>query len=153
MREEGVVLEVHGSEAVVQMEAGERSGPCCACAALGGENRHLQARTSLPVHVGERVVVEVQGASAALRAFLVIALPLLGLAGGVLLGQSWRPLGLGKDAASLVLGFAALAAVFALGAFIDRQVARKRSREPAIVGRLGREPEASTQFRRPQPLA
>ena len=134
MREEGIVLEVHGAQAVVQMEAGERSGPCCACAALGGENRRLQARTDLPVQVGERVVVEVHAGSAALRAFLVSALPLLGLAGGVLLGQSWRPLGLGKDAASLVLGFAALAAAFALGAFIDRLVTRKSTREPAIVG-------------------
>ena len=96
MREQGIVLEVHGAEAVVQLEAGERSGPCCACAALGGENRHLQARTSLPVQVGER-----------------------------------------RDAASIVLGFAALAALFGFAAFIDRLVRRKTALKPAIVEILG----------------
>jgi len=142
MREEGIVLEVHGAEAVVQLTAGERSGPRCACAALGGENRHLQARTSLPVQVGERVVVEVHPGNTVLTAFLVFVLPLLGLAGGVVLGQSWRPLGLGRDAASIVLGFAALAALFGFAAFIDRLVRRKTALEPAIVEVLGPAAEA-----------
>jgi sigma-E factor negative regulatory protein RseC len=113
-------------------------GGCCSCSALSGGGRELEVTATCRPEVGDRVVVEVTTGSAVLSAFLLFVLPLLGLVGGMLAGQAWQPFGLGKDAASLLFGFGALAIAFGFAAAVDRLVVRGRVPEPRIVEVLGK---------------
>ena len=138
MREEGTVVGVAGSRARVRMKAGPQCGSCCACAAIGRGEHELEARTSEPVEVGSRVVVEVSVPSPVVGALLVFAVPLLGLVAGVIAGQHWQPLGLSGNADGLVLGFGLLVVLLAAAAAIDKFVLRARLPEPTVVEVLGK---------------
>ncbi|MFC1806676.1 SoxR reducing system RseC family protein, partial [Planctomycetota bacterium] len=111
-------------------------GSCCACAAIGGGERELELTASDPPAVGSRVVVEVVTPNAVLSALLVFGIPLLGLVGGVLIGQHWQPLGLSGNADGLVLGFGLLILLLGAAAAVDRFVLRKRLPDPTIVAVL-----------------
>jgi len=138
MREQGTIVGVEGSTVRVRMQPGPQCGSCCACAALGGGERELELTASDPPPVGSRVVVEVHVPNPALGAVLVFGLPLVGLVGGVLLGQHWQPFGLSGNADGLVLGFGLLAVLLGAAAAVDRYVLRARLPEPAIVAVLDR---------------
>ena len=138
MREQGTVVGVDGSTARVRMDGGPRCGSCCACAAAGSGEHELEVATAEPLEVGARVVVEVHAPNVALSALLVFVVPLLGLVGGVIAGQRWRPLGLGGDADGLVLGFGLLVLLLAVAAAIDRLVLRARLPEPTVVSVQGK---------------
>ena len=137
MREEGTVVGVEGERVRVRLRAGPQCGSCCACAAMGGGERELEVAADEPPAVGSRVVVEISAPNAVLGAVLVFVVPLIGLVGGVLVGDYWQPLGLSGNADSLVLGFGLLAVLLGAGAAIDRFVLRARLPEPAIVAVLG----------------
>ncbi|MBM4031327.1 MAG: SoxR reducing system RseC family protein [Planctomycetes bacterium] len=137
VREEGVVVAVSGRVARVRMRPGAECGRCCACSALGGPERELEAETGLAPPVGSRVVVEIEAGSPWLSSFLLFVLPLLGLIVGVAVGWQWPPFGLGRDAAALALGFGLLALLFALAMVIDRRYVRPGQKPPEIVEVLG----------------
>jgi sigma-E factor negative regulatory protein RseC len=133
MREAGTVVGVAGRLARVRMEGGSQCDGCCACSLGSSGQRELEVATDIPVQAGSRVIVEIGSASAWLSTFLLFVLPLLGLVGGVIAGEQWRPLGVGGNAEPLVLGFGLLAVFFALAAIIDRLFVRPRQPDPTIV--------------------
>ncbi len=126
MREEGIVVGIKDRLARVRLRPGPECGRCCACSALGGNDRELEIESDLPLEVGSRVAVEIAQGTPWLSALLLFALPLAGLVAGVLLGAQW-------DAAPLLLGFGLLVALFAVAAIVDRTIVRKRIKPPAIV--------------------
>ena len=132
MREEGTVVAVEGNVARVRMAPGRSCGSCCACAVHDGQ-RELEITAEPPPPVGSQVVVEIGSVSPWLSTLLLFVLPLLGLVGGVIAGEHWRPFGLAGDAAPLVLGFSLLVLLFLVATLVDRVFLRKGSHEPSIV--------------------
>jgi len=139
MLEHGTVMGVEGRRVRVRMKPGPECGSCCACSALTGGSHDLELESDRPVAPGDHVVVEIGSTSPVLSTLLVFVLPLVGLVAGVIVGSVWRPLGLGGDAASLVLGFGLMLLLFAFAAVIERVYIRKKQRPPAIVEVMGSE--------------
>jgi positive regulator of sigma E activity len=89
--EEGTVLQADGGEAQVLLSGGEGCQDCLArtvCRAGAQDERHLAARDSLGVRVGDKVRVEVYGSSLLKASALVYGAPLALLAAGLALGLS-----------------------------------------------------------------
>ncbi len=135
MRVEGTVLGMKGDRAVVRVAAGESCGTgCCSCAtsAFCGAPQ-VEAEVDQPVEPGWQVMVEMPSRGSALSTLLVFVLPLLGLVGGVLLGEQVGERG---DASGLVIGFGLFVALFVLASLVDRKYIKPRLPEPRIVSIL-----------------
>ncbi|MFP4057817.1 MAG: SoxR reducing system RseC family protein [Candidatus Brocadiia bacterium] len=133
MREEGTVVAVEGDTARVRVQPGPHCGGCCACSMLGGGPPELELSAPEPLHVGDRVVVEVDTSGTTLGAVLVFVLPLLGLVAGVVVGHHARPFGTSGNAGGLILGFGLLLALFGMAMAVDRWFLRRRVAAPTIV--------------------
>lgn len=136
MEEEGVVVAIEEGVARVRMSRGSRCEGCRACSLLGGEPE-LELPATEGLEVGAKVLVEIPEQGSWLSPVLLFALPILALVGGVVVGEQWRPAGLGGESASLVLGFGGLVLVFLVAVVIDRAFVRGRQPQPRIARVLG----------------
>ena len=89
MREEGTVLTIDEGVAHVRLEHNHDCDGCCACAVLA-QDKVVKVPASDGLNVGDRVAVEVHVANATMSTLLVFVLPLIGLVGGVILGNHFR---------------------------------------------------------------
>ena len=138
MRVTGTVVAVANGRARVLVDAAGQdcAAGCCSCATAASCGRQVEAVASGPVEPGATVSVEIGGASAVVSALLLFLLPLLGLVGGVVLGQGGRAAGSRVSGSSLALGFALFALLFAVACVVDRKVVQPRLPEPRIVAVL-----------------
>jgi len=139
MREEGTVLAVDEDVARVRLDRTHECDGCCACAAMA-QDRVIELSASEGLHVGDRVAVEVQVANATMSTLLIFALPLIGLVGGVIVGDRYRPFQMSGNADGLVLGVLLLVLFFALAIGFERLVIRRRLADPVLLGVIGRAP-------------
>jgi positive regulator of sigma E activity len=135
MKVEGTVVGLKDGRAVVRVAAGQScSLGCRACSALASCGQELEALAAEPVEVGASVVVEIPSAGAVVSTLLIFVLPLLGLVGGVVLGQELRPQS--GNAIGLAIGFGLFVVLFAVAYFVDRRLVQPRMPEPKIVKTL-----------------
>ena len=81
----GVVVELKGEVAMVKLSKHSECAECGSC--LGDNALVLEALNALGAAVGDKVVVEVEGDSLVLSAFVVYAMPLLAVVAGCVLGH------------------------------------------------------------------
>ncbi|MFB1011888.1 MAG: SoxR reducing system RseC family protein [Thiopseudomonas sp.] len=114
IEERGQVMAVDGDRVRVAVERQSACGSCKARAACGqgmiqalrsGRCQEVEARCSLPVRVGDQVVLGVAEELAVRSALLVYLLPLLALLGGALLADA-QGLAEGWSILSALGGFA-----------------------------------------------
>jgi positive regulator of sigma E activity len=130
VREHGTVEAVEGGSARIRLEPArpESCRHCRACepAGQGVFFLHVDAGDLRP---GDRVTVEVPLPSPWRAIGFVLALPLVALVGGAVLGAEWPALrdwlGLDADAASLLAALVLAAVALALGAVGERRFRRR----------------------------
>jgi sigma-E factor negative regulatory protein RseC len=89
----GVVKAIHGRMAVVVTKHEPACESCKAkdtCSLLGGTgaNREVRARNTVEAQVGDIVTISIRSSSFLKVSFLVYMVPVLALAGGILIGYS-----------------------------------------------------------------
>lgn len=132
MRETGVVTTMSGTTMGVRMEAArpEMCARCRACEVFG-EGRESVLRVSVVsgVDVGDTVAVEFPEASPWTGIIFVLALPIVLLVAGIILGGRWAwwvdLLGGDADFAGLVLGVPPAGLAFLAAHLIDRRYKRQ----------------------------
>jgi sigma-E factor negative regulatory protein RseC len=130
IREEGVVTEIRGREARVQIPRGGSCAGCGGCAA-GADFGHMIAtvQTVKNLQVGDRVALQGRGPSSITGGLTLFILPLtlfvIGFAAGETIAPGLRGLELDSQALGGVLG-ALLAVLPYLYLFLRRHLARRR---------------------------
>ncbi|MBF0138384.1 MAG: SoxR reducing system RseC family protein [Magnetococcales bacterium] len=119
MREEGRVISLEGSVAIVTSERKKSCGSCASkgsCSTLtlssGHEETRIRANNQAGAKVGDRVVVEIQERQFLRASFMVYIVPLLVM---ILVGAAVRSLLLDHGLVRAAEGFGALAGFVGLG--------------------------------------
>ena len=130
MRENGIVVRVDGGRAIVRIH--HRPDPSCRGCTLckpEGSLKFVLTVDADGLAEGDLVTLEIPVPSAWQGILLVFAVPLAALVAGLAIGGSWpglqRAVGLGAEAAGLVLGAALAILAFAAAAFVDRRFRRR----------------------------
>jgi len=129
--ERAMVVSVAGGRATVELEPHEGCGSCGLCLAAGKKMR-LELDAIDGVRPGQAVIVAIERSVSFRIAFMLFGLPLVGLVGGVVIGQVWPVPGATVDASSLLCAAALLVAGLFAAILYDRKVARTAPR-PTIL--------------------
>ncbi|NQT52360.1 SoxR reducing system RseC family protein [bacterium] len=134
MRVEATVVGMRDGRAIVRPSPGQSCGSgCCACSSMASCAPEVAVATDRPVAAGTQVLVDMPSSGVTASALLIFVAPLLGLVGGVLLGDS-----AGSDSAGgLAVGLALFAVVLVIGVLVYRYVVQPRLPQPKIVAVLG----------------
>jgi len=133
MEEEGLVLEIEGRAAKVQIEPKAACGFCHACS-MGLDNKMIiEAENEIGAKVGERVKIEVAAPHYLIAVLVVFIFPLMGLVIGCIIGQKI----FGTELASICFGMAGLilsfGIIYGLNCWIDKRPKRKSKLNPKII--------------------
>jgi len=140
MEEEGVVVEVRGTAAVVRIA---ESGGCGSCASAGtckpdAAGRLLEAENAAGAKAGDRVAVSISGGSFLKASMVVYMFPVLMLFAGAFLGGEYGPSisgDLSLDAWQAV-GGASFLALSLVGLRLYDRMVKKGGRAKAVVSRI-----------------
>ncbi|MBU4310818.1 SoxR reducing system RseC family protein [bacterium] len=117
MEEEGIVIEIKGNLAQVEIKRKSACGTCRACTLGTGNTMITEAENPLGARIGQRVKVEISSREILKGAFLIYIFPLLALILGMVLGITiTNRLGLKESSQTvgLVLGLVFLVLSFVL---------------------------------------
>lgn len=138
LREEGLVISVSGSEALVQTQRSEACHHCGArgaCDAMGGSKSvEFMVNNAVQARSGDRVELALPESTVLKASIIAYAIPLAAMLVGAILGQFLAgPLGWKPDSASIVLGGIGLALSAVAVLALNRSVARKAHFTPRIT--------------------
>lgn len=144
MERVGLVVEVKGDTAVVNLQRHTACGKCGHCAVFLGQPEHrFEVFNPIRAGVGQRVVVETDDRQVIKLSFLLYLVPLAALVGGIF---SWlhfsTPLGFtgNQELPAVGIGFALMFLVYFLIRLFDRSV-RDNPRYKAVITALAPESE------------
>ncbi len=137
MERVGLVVEVKGKTAVVNLQRHTACGGCGRCAAFLGPQPEHRVEVFNPVRagVGQRVVVEIDDRQMIKTSFLLYLLPLTALIGGILLWLYCAgALGCtgNQELPAVGIGFALMGLTYLLIRLFDRRV-KDNPRYKAII--------------------
>lgn len=129
MEEEGLIVEVQGKMAKVQIQRSSACGHCHACEL--GTNGMMIAEVQNPVNarVGEKVKIEIAPSSLLQAAFMVYIVPIIGLVVGYLIGSTITH----SESIGICSGVAMLLLSFFILYWYDKKISKHRNLRPKIV--------------------
>ncbi|NOY78112.1 MAG: SoxR reducing system RseC family protein [Calditrichaeota bacterium] len=130
MEETGIIREVHGDEAVVELTPVSSCSSCAlhsVCNPSEVEKPVLTATNPIHAREGDWVKLEMNPGAAITSAFLIFIFPLLGLAVGYVAGHAFGRL---AEIIGSVLGFALFLLVVK---FLDPVLTKKRAFKPIVI--------------------
>lgn len=130
MMEFGRVTEAKGDFAVVRVKKNKNCDKCAACSFGSDGYMSFRAINSKNAKEGDYVISEVSKTDAALSSFLLYGVPLIALAAGILIGQTFF-----EQAAAFLLGFIMMFISFGVLFYIDRRL-KKSSRFGPVITKI-----------------
>lgn len=129
MQEEGLIVEVRGELAKVEIQRSSACGHCHACQM--GTNGMMIAEVQNPVNakVGEKVKIETPSGAVLKATFMVYIFPLTGLAVGYIIGKAITH----SELIGIGLGIGMIVFSFFLLHWYDKKIARSKKLVPKIT--------------------
>lgn len=124
MEEKGVVIEIRGGEAVIEMDAGEGCAKCGACPLAQDGKRRLTVENRENLKPGDTVAITGELTTDTISIVLTLLLPVVGLIAGVFLGYL-APIKEKEGMAVLGGAIGFIVSVF-VARWYERNFARKR---------------------------
>jgi sigma-E factor negative regulatory protein RseC len=138
--ERGLVRQVTGGKAVVEIQRGSACSQCHAECACSGEEPHtmrVEARDPIGVRIDQCVQLSIENASVLRASFVVYMVPLFALISGVLVGEYLgRIFGI-NNLLEVVCGFGALGLSLIVVRVYNNMFQRDIRNQPVITKVLG----------------
>lgn len=132
MTEQGVVKELKGQFAVVQMQKHAACAGCNACKKGSSDNDiFIEAENPINASVGDKVEVDLEAPNLLTAAIIVYMIPLLALLIGVFIGYK-----MGSDMMSAILGVVFMAATFGMIKLKDKVMKDSKKFTPVITKKV-----------------
>ena len=152
MEQFGLVTEIKGDIATVNLQRHLVCESCGRCGLLSGANKReiiVEALNPIKAEKGQRVIMESDDRQVIFLAFMLYMVPILTLVGGIVVWLTLLAPALGlldrQELPAVIFGFALMTLVYILIRIWDRRVKDDPRYKPVITGLIDDEPPACSE--------